>query len=71
MDKRGLGLSPALLESMCIEADTLQSLFELLGREVLAQWEKVGGVVTEVLALRQKVLLEVGVVQGMAEGGGR
>lgn len=40
LDKRGLGLSPAMLESLCIEAETLQDLFELLSREILVQWAK-------------------------------
>jgi hypothetical protein len=40
LDRDRPGLSPALLEAACIEAETLQNLFELLGDELLAQWAK-------------------------------
>jgi hypothetical protein len=40
LDKRGLGLSPAMLESICIEAETIQDLFELLVKEIMSQWGK-------------------------------
>jgi len=41
LDKRGLGLSPAMLEAICVESETLQGVFELLVKELLSQRAKV------------------------------
>eukprot|EP00658_Telonema_sp_P-2_P020321 TRINITY_DN18039_c0_g1_i1.p1 TRINITY_DN18039_c0_g1~~TRINITY_DN18039_c0_g1_i1.p1 ORF type:complete len:878 (-),score=211.05 TRINITY_DN18039_c0_g1_i1:151-2784(-) len=40
LDTRGLGLSPAMLEDCCINAECLQDLFDLLSRELADQWAK-------------------------------
>jgi len=40
LDRRQLGLSPALLEEKCMEAHTLQEVFELLADELFAQWQR-------------------------------
>jgi len=40
LDRRGLGLSPALLEELCMESQTLEQLFRLLTQELENQWGK-------------------------------
>eukprot|EP00316_Scyphosphaera_apsteinii_P008370 CAMPEP_0119300784 /NCGR_PEP_ID=MMETSP1333-20130426/2689_1 /TAXON_ID=418940 /ORGANISM="Scyphosphaera apsteinii, Strain RCC1455" /LENGTH=454 /DNA_ID=CAMNT_0007302681 /DNA_START=187 /DNA_END=1551 /DNA_ORIENTATION=- len=40
LDRRGLGLSPAMLEEVCLESRSLSELFHALRDELLVQWKK-------------------------------
>merc|ERR1719433_1332092 len=40
LDRRGLGLSPALLEELCIGSHSLEELFAMLVAELNVQWPK-------------------------------
>jgi len=42
LDRRQLGLAPALLEEKCMEAHTLAEVFQLLADELQTQWERAG-----------------------------
>ena len=40
LDRRSLGLSPAMLEELCLESHSLHELFEGLASELVVQWRK-------------------------------